>query len=366
MLQETSLGVNADVALQNLGERVSSADMEMVITAITIQRSVGGNLAQLLDGVSYTMRERERIRGDIKTLTSQQRMTGIVIGALPFFLGLLFFAINPDYMGVLFTETVGRVFIVVAAGAGSAGDHDDPRHAGFGRVRGQMFALIISIVVFASVSLLVMALSRPRLSAIEARIASLRRPGGRGAGLRAGPPLRGASAGAHWCKASAVVLSNFLPATFLAGIQKSLATAGLKMTAITFVTFWAICVGLFSSLGLLAIVVLGGFSAQGLMGLMVMGGIGFLIPWMWLKSAVRSRQRLIVKALPDALDLVTTCVEAGLGLDAALGRVAEQMKGPLAVGAGPDPERDIDGTPAPGSAERSGSTHRRAGADLFC
>ena len=116
MLQETSLGVNADVALQNLGERISSRDMDMVITAITVQRTVGGNLAQLLDGVSYTMRERERIRGDIKTLTSQQRMTGIIIGCLPIFLGLLFFAINPDYMSVLFTETVGRVFIIVAVG----------------------------------------------------------------------------------------------------------------------------------------------------------------------------------------------------------------------------------------------------------
>jgi tight adherence protein B len=114
MLQETSLGVNAEVALRSLGERVSSPDMDMVITAITIQRTVGGNLASLLDGVSYTMRERERIRGDVKTLTSQQRMTGMIIGALPIFLGLLFFAINPDYMAVLFTETVGQVFIVVA------------------------------------------------------------------------------------------------------------------------------------------------------------------------------------------------------------------------------------------------------------
>ncbi len=114
MLQETSLGVNAEVALQSLGERVSSPDMDMVITAITIQRTVGGNLASLLDGVSYTMRERERIRGDVKTLTSQQRMTGMIIGALPIFLGLLFFAINPDYMAVLFTEMVGQVFIVVA------------------------------------------------------------------------------------------------------------------------------------------------------------------------------------------------------------------------------------------------------------
>jgi tight adherence protein B len=121
MLQETSLGVNADVALQNLGERVSSPDMEMVITAITVQRTVGGNLAQLLDGVAYTMRERERIRGEVKTLTSQQTMTGMIIAALPIFLGLLFFAINPDYMSVLFTETVGRILILVAVGLEALG-----------------------------------------------------------------------------------------------------------------------------------------------------------------------------------------------------------------------------------------------------
>ena len=114
MLQEASLGVNADVALQNLGERVNSPDMEMIITAISIQRTVGGNLAQLMDGVSYTMRERERIRGDVKTLTSQQRMTGLVIGSLPIFLGLIFFAINPDYMSPLFTETAGKILVLVA------------------------------------------------------------------------------------------------------------------------------------------------------------------------------------------------------------------------------------------------------------
>jgi tight adherence protein C len=192
-----------------------------------------------------------------------------------------------------------------------------------------MFALVISILVFGSVSTGVLALARPRLSAIEARIASLRDQVTSGQVSELALPFeeRVLAPMAHGVGR---VLSNFLPATFLAGIQRSLATAGLEMTSGTFVTVWAICAGLFSFLGLMAIVVLGGFSAQGLMGLIVLGSIGFLIPWMWLKSAVRSRQRVIVRALPDALDLVTTCVEAGLGLDAALGRVAEQMKGPLA------------------------------------
>jgi len=193
-----------------------------------------------------------------------------------------------------------------------------------------MFALFISIVVFASVSMLVLALSRPRLSAIEARIASLRAQVSAGQVSELALPFEERVL-APMVQGFGRALSNFLPATFLAGIQKSLTTAGLEMAAITFVTFWAICIGLFSSVGLLAIVVLGGFSAQGMLGLIVLGGIGFLIPWMWLKSVVRSRQRIMVKALPDALDLVTTCVEAGLGLDAALSRVAEQMKGPLAT-----------------------------------
>ena len=192
-----------------------------------------------------------------------------------------------------------------------------------------MFALFISIVVFASVTLLVVAMSRPRLNTIEARIASLRSQVATGQVSELELPFEARVLG-PLVQGFGRRLSNFLPATFLAGVQKSLTSAGLQMTAVTFVTFWAICAGLFTSLGLLAVVVMGGFSLQGLMGLILMGGIGFLIPRMWLKSAVRSRQRLILRALPDALDLVTTCVEAGLGLDASLSRVAEQMKGPLA------------------------------------
>lgn len=116
MLREASLGQGADGALQGLVDRVSSPDMELVMTAIKIQRTVGGNLAQLLDGVAFTMRERERLRGEVRTLTSQQRMTGIVIGALPIFIGLLFLAINPEYMSVLFTTMAGRILLLAGLG----------------------------------------------------------------------------------------------------------------------------------------------------------------------------------------------------------------------------------------------------------
>jgi len=116
MLQEANLGAGAEVAIQALADRIASPDMEMVVTAIGIQRSVGGNLAQTLDNVAYTMRERDRIRGEITTLTSQQRMTGFIIGGLPIFVGLMMFGVNPGYMLPLFTETAGRVMLLIAAG----------------------------------------------------------------------------------------------------------------------------------------------------------------------------------------------------------------------------------------------------------
>jgi len=121
MLQEANLGAGAEAAIEALANRIASPDMEMVVTAIAIQRTVGGNLAQTLDNVAYTMRERDRIRGEIKTLTAQQRMTGVIIGALPIFVGVIMFAMNPDYMTPLFTETAGKVLLLIAAGMEAAG-----------------------------------------------------------------------------------------------------------------------------------------------------------------------------------------------------------------------------------------------------
>ena len=192
-----------------------------------------------------------------------------------------------------------------------------------------MFALIIAFVVFAAVALLVLSLVRPGVSLTEMRIETLRRQVAVGdlselvlpfSDRILRPTIQGFGRG----------LANMLPANFLASIQRSLIMAGSSMTAATFVTLWAICTALFAGLAIIAVASLGGVSAQGFLGLLVMATIGFSLPLFWLRTAVRSRQRLITKSLPDALDLITTCVEAGLGLDAALAKVGEQMKGPLA------------------------------------
>jgi len=114
MLRDANLGMSGEDALRAMGERIASPDLDMVLTAINIQRAVGGNLSEILEGVAFTMRERERIRGEVATLTSQQRMTGIIIGGLPVGMGMLFMVINPDYMGLLFTTTAGQVMLVAA------------------------------------------------------------------------------------------------------------------------------------------------------------------------------------------------------------------------------------------------------------
>jgi tight adherence protein B len=114
MLRESTLGMSAEQALFALGQRIQSSDMDMVLTAINVQRAVGGNLAEILDKVAHTMRERERIRGEISTLTAQQKMTGIVIGLLPIFMFGIFMVLNPDYMSLLFDTMTGRMLIVAA------------------------------------------------------------------------------------------------------------------------------------------------------------------------------------------------------------------------------------------------------------
>lgn len=111
---ELQLGVPFDVAMANLLRRMPSEDMELIVTAMTVQREVGGNLAEVLDAISFTIRERVRIKGEIRTLTAQGRYTGYLITALPFVLTTIIYLINPEFMGVLFTDPCGWLMIGIA------------------------------------------------------------------------------------------------------------------------------------------------------------------------------------------------------------------------------------------------------------
>lgn len=114
-LREMNLGITTEDALNNLAKRINSDDLDLVITAVLIQRQVGGNLAEVLDSIAETIRERVKIKGEIKTMTAQGRISGLIIGIMPIGLGLMIYVINPEYINILFSTTPGKMMLVGAA-----------------------------------------------------------------------------------------------------------------------------------------------------------------------------------------------------------------------------------------------------------
>jgi tight adherence protein B len=111
MMLDISLGSSTEDALAAMNERIGSDDVDMVVSAVLIQRTTGGNLAEVLERVTETMRERERIHGEIRTMTASQQLTGWVLSIWPMVLALAFFAIAPNVMKLLFTEPIGLALL---------------------------------------------------------------------------------------------------------------------------------------------------------------------------------------------------------------------------------------------------------------
>jgi tight adherence protein B len=114
VIQDTNLGLPAEEALQNMAERCGSRDMDLVVTTILIQRTAGGRLSEVLERIAETIRERERLQGEIRAMTSQMRLTANIMSVYPFLLGFLFFIISPDLMSVLWEDGLGRILLAVA------------------------------------------------------------------------------------------------------------------------------------------------------------------------------------------------------------------------------------------------------------
>jgi tight adherence protein B len=111
VLTETSLGRPMEESLREMSERLGSEDFDFVITAVTIQRQVGGSLADLFDMVADTIRQRQQFRRKVKSLTAMGRMSAYVLVGLPFFLAITLTLMNPKYMAPLFTTTGGRLMV---------------------------------------------------------------------------------------------------------------------------------------------------------------------------------------------------------------------------------------------------------------
>jgi tight adherence protein C len=174
-----------------------------------------------------------------------------------------------------------------------------------------------------------MAFSTPSPDAVRVRFATLAASRGRESaekmpsfGDRVLGPLLDGMAGKVF---------SMLPVGILSGIRRKLERAGDPITAEGFLVVCAVGAAVFGGLGLSMSMASSGAIGTKTLGLtVILTGVGGYLPFMWLSSRVRQRQTAITKSLPDAFDLITTCVEAGLGLDAALARVAEKVKGPFA------------------------------------
>jgi tight adherence protein C len=196
-----------------------------------------------------------------------------------------------------------------------------------------MFIAIIGALVFLSVVTLVLGMASRRTSLMEARMQDFR--------TRTASVVEGEAdltvpfadrVLVPGVEALANAATSVLPARVLSNIEKQLVRAGNPMSLNAYIVFWMASVGLFAGFVLSAVVIVfGAVGWQQAAVVLVFGVVGWTIPGNWLKSRVKARQKLVLKSLPDALDLVTTCVEAGLGLDAALARVAEKSTGPLAT-----------------------------------
>jgi len=114
IIRDNTLGKSMENSLEDFSERTNDEDVDMFVTAMIIQRQVGGNLSEVLDTISNTIRERVRIRGEVRTLTAQSRLSAMIISFLPIGIALVLSIMNPSYIGQLFDNIIGLMMVGAA------------------------------------------------------------------------------------------------------------------------------------------------------------------------------------------------------------------------------------------------------------
>lgn len=115
VIHDTNYGIPFETAVNQLIARMENDDLDLILTCVIIQRQVGGNLAEILDKSAHTIRERTRIKGQVRTLTAQGRLSGLILSLMPVAVALMLLIVNPDYVSILFYREIGRILLVVAA-----------------------------------------------------------------------------------------------------------------------------------------------------------------------------------------------------------------------------------------------------------
>lgn len=111
------MGMETKEALVRMTERIKSSDLDLIVTSILIQRQVGGNLGEILYTIQNTIAERLRIRGELKALTAQGKMSGYIVGALPIVLAIAMSIMKPGFLNVFVTTTIGKVLLAYMIGS---------------------------------------------------------------------------------------------------------------------------------------------------------------------------------------------------------------------------------------------------------
>ena len=114
VINEINLGATLETAMENMGKRMQSSDLDLVVTAVLIQRQVGGNLSQVLDTISDTINERIRMKREINALTAQGKLSGLIVGAIPIFIAGFILSKNPDYFQPMLDSPTGKMLLVGA------------------------------------------------------------------------------------------------------------------------------------------------------------------------------------------------------------------------------------------------------------
>jgi tight adherence protein B len=113
-IEEQSLGLSQHDALKRMSYRIDSMDLIFFITAVNIQRITGGNLVEILRNLSYIIKERLKLKKQVRVYTAQGRFSGYILGALPIFLMIILYLVNPEYMGLLINEKAGNYLLAFA------------------------------------------------------------------------------------------------------------------------------------------------------------------------------------------------------------------------------------------------------------
>lgn len=113
-LWEVKLGSSIEHAMERMALRMKSKDLDLVVSSVLIQRKTGGNLSEVLNNIAITIRDRQRIKGEVRVLTASGRVSGIIIGLLPIFILGILMIINPTYIQEFLSTTVGIVMMICA------------------------------------------------------------------------------------------------------------------------------------------------------------------------------------------------------------------------------------------------------------